>query len=1329
MVNIRNTNEIISNLIDFYRLVKPELDTKPGTVTRDIFIGPLASQLSLLYDELANISSKQSLRLVIGSDLDKLARNFGLSRQTATSASGIAIITFQSIEGNVAINRGDLVFSTNGIPFSINTSSVVSNSNSNFYRGIATKYRADLDALRITDEFAVEVSVSANTTGTSGNIAKYSLARTNIVGASNVINVNSFNGGLDSENDAAFRDRVLSTFSGSSVGTNLGYFNSASSVSGVVDTYVVEPNDPLMTRDGTVVNKDSEGNLSIVKEGDGGKVDIIILGSNLIEATDSFIYLDKSNENDPTNSLNNYVIGQILADENKTVSKKRVDNIRNGVLPTQPVENIVQITGSLSGSNFKEKSVDQYGRISGNYELLKDTGYYSGSPWGFDKLKWVSNTIKDFSEDRIKNQVSGQDQLTFTDVSRISKIEQSILITNENSKVTSDRSIIQLLHYPVTNVTRVFNTNTGERYVITNQNVDGYGSINNNGRIKISGNTLPTATDVLQVDYSWIVSYDSHLDFDGLENTNNKRIVDDSIDWGYSSLSKETISFELDNTSSFFVGSSSLPINTILYCNKYRQYSGIVTKITSGRYVDRLQVILSNVDTLPESIYSVSLRYLNTELFKSNKNDGLFEYTNTLFNGDVYYNVTIILPTDTTAAENNYVTVKTNEQNVFTVDNISGTASNFTITIPFNNIDTLEPKINLDVAYIASASSSFNGNITSLPTSKLANGFLNSFAGGQSQSITNNIRTQNATIQQNTNGDLYAELDVTTLNSVDIVSIFRITDNVEFWNSDNEGTLDIVSQKYQAVLTGYNTPAIGDNVIIVYYPKELSRFQNINYSNDLLLYRFDQIKFDGTNYYLPLNSFVNDTSIEYSVFREDDGYVLFSGSDGALTDYSSYALFGASFTVIDIPSVGNYKLSISGLNKGIYDITAYSIFGNFIKIKKDVSNINSNNLFLNRIKDNKELTSYTIDKDNNKIILSGSYTVNDYVLFVLYSYNLIKNSSSKLACTLSDNVVNPGSITISGTTLYKAKDIVFSSIYSNGKVNFAEAIRKYLGLTSSSTISSSIKLVKVVSLEKVTTDGDIVLSKDYSYNLFNTGLLDNKYFDNFVYDESLSRLDLQLNESTTIGDKLLGTFYFVVENDSESINFTRNGTLYTNKNFVYINKISSSGFRSSQSTRLSISLFNQPNSSSRYKVFYDYIGPKQNERITLRYNYNKLIGDVTFRIESTRPINADVLVKEASKLQVSIELLILVTLTNGLTESTIKQNVSNAITNLVNTLELGRTLEDVDLQLAAESVEGVDRARLIYFNKSGVSGSVVKLVAQNNEYFELDELTINTEFR
>ena len=155
MVSIRSVNEIILSLIDFYRVAQPDLDTKPGTVARDLFVDGPSSQLALLYDELSSVSNQQSMRLVIGSDLDKLAKNFGVIRKQSTPSTGTALLTFSSINANININKGDSIVASNGFSFNVSNGVAVSAASSNYYRSVASKFRDQLDFVGITDEFAV----------------------------------------------------------------------------------------------------------------------------------------------------------------------------------------------------------------------------------------------------------------------------------------------------------------------------------------------------------------------------------------------------------------------------------------------------------------------------------------------------------------------------------------------------------------------------------------------------------------------------------------------------------------------------------------------------------------------------------------------------------------------------------------------------------------------------------------------------------------------------------------------------------------------------------------------------------------------------------------------------------------------------------------------------------------------------------------------------------------------------------------------------------------------------------------------------------------------
>ena len=184
-------------------------------------------------------------------------------------------------------------------------------------------------------------------------------------------------------------------------------------------------------------------------------------------------------------------------------------------------------------------------------------------------------------------------------------------------------------------------------------------------------------------------------------------------------------------------------------------------------------------------------------------------------------------------------------------------------------------------------------------------------------------------------------------------------------------------------------------------------------------------------------------------------------------------------------------------------------------------------------------------------------------------------------------------------------------------------------------------MVRVVKVEKVnTTTGNQVLDVSATYDVLNTKINNNVLYANeMMTDKSLQNIEYTLPSTTNniantpaIGDKLRITFYYATDNDLENVYFTKNGTLYTNKKFAYLEQLyPSSGFNTSKSTRFIVSFFTQPATGSRYTAYYDYLAPKQNERILIQYNYNSLISTSTFTVEGSRLINADVLIREAKQ--------------------------------------------------------------------------------------------------
>lgn len=1364
MVSIKSVNEIILSLIDYFKLAQPDLDTKPGTVARDLFIDGPSSQIALLYDQLSAVADKSSLRLVVGSDLEKLAKNFGITRRQSKTATGVALLTFSSINSSLNINPGDLVTSNTGFSFKVSVGTTVSVSSINFYRSVASKFREQLDYVGISDEYAVEVTVIATSPGTSGNISRYDLSRTTIAGVSNVTNIKDFRGGTDQETDASFKDRILSAFSGSSVGTNLGYLNTALSNTGVTDAIVIEPGDPLMTRDGTIVKINPDNSRTILSEGSGGKVDVVILGSDLVQDSDSFIFRDKSN-NDPTNIKNDFTLGQISGDENKTINRKRIDNIISGVLPNQPINTITQVTGSLSGSNFASKSIDSLGRVFGNYELIKDTGVFAGSPWGFDKFHWISNKISLFEEDRIKGQLNGQDATTFTDVLEIPKIQQSLSIINENSTVTTDRSIIQLLHTPMNNVTRVFNVNTGERYIVTNQNYDNTPTYNNTGRIKISGNTLPSTSDTLQVDYNWIVNYDQYSDYDGLSYSSNPRDVTDSIDWGYSSsIKNEKVLFSLNTGNNFFTGTSSHPINTVISANKFIEADGVVTKITSGTFVNKLSVTISKLAQQTSSVDSIIFKNSNTELYKTSQNSGSFTNETEVVGIDVLFSTIIILPTDSPAIEGDRVTVKLNKSNVFSSASESGNSNNTQITIPSSLMNTSATSIYLEVTYIANILDLFSSSTTSLPSSKVGNGFiLNNNNGFSNFTPVNVLRKENQIVQINLSNKFYVDLSITSsdfnLTASNILSVIRLSDSLEIWNSDNVGTVTVNSSgNYELLFTGYNTPASNDMVLVIYYADDIRRFQPFSYNNSIINTRIDTLDFDASinKFVLPLNNIVSQSSgVSFSILDPNSNITFFSVTDGYInSSISSATVSSASANFSTLNDITHKKLKIIGStnpnNNGVYDITSYNASTNKITITNVLDKIIKDQICVIRILDGKELWSYSgsIDVANNKLTfpVTANAAAGNKVFVLYFNFKNARKSPTKIIGSTSDQITNSGVISVNGTSFNKGTDVIFTAVNTGLKQNISEAVRKVLSLNSSTAIPSNVKLIKLIKLEKVITassTNDEVLSVLTTYDVKNTYLQSNIYYaDEMISNSSLLNLDFVLpstinNNLNTdvqnlpkIGDKLRITFYYTIENDSENLSYTKNGTLYTNKKFAFINKLFiSSGFAASQSTKFTMTSFTQPSLGARYKVFYDYTAPKQNERILISYDYNKLIADVTFDIESSRPINADIIVRQSKLILIDLTMNVVIADSYKNSSQTVLQNLRDQLVSAMTTTVLNGIVDSVTLINVAQSVAGIARARILFFNKTGANGQVLKLQAQADEYFSPYNILINTETR
>lgn len=1078
MVTFKSFNNIVLDMLQQLRLTQPNLDTKPGSVARDLMIDLQALQVSDIYEALRELSSLQSVLNISGKDLTNYASNFNLSRQNGSRAIGTVVFTFKSVDEDISIPSGSVVRSRNGIPFLTVSGATINSAQSNALRATATRLRQQLATAGINDEFAIEISVEAQSAGSIGNISAYSIKSSNVSEANNVTNLSSFSGGSDLESDAELRGRILARFAGANVGTSVAYRSTILNLSSAIDALVVEPGDVLMTRDGTVVGYDSDGNKVVSQPGSGGRVDIYVLGTNLQDGTDSYIYNDQSGKNDPTNSLNDYVLGQstLTPSTSLTINSRRLAALAStSDIPNQPVYRITSVSGSLSGPNFVEQYLDSAGNLKGNFVLVPDTGSAGGSPFGLDKLRWTAKKIDLSDEVNTKSGFNSTDGLGFTGVSKISAVEQDLQVTNENSTVSgSSRNYIQTKHKPLRSVSRVFNLTTGERYVIADQTPDDSGSINTTGRVRITGRTLPTSSDILQVDYSWIYSYDAHIDFDNFDPIDTINSSQDSIDWGYPNYIRDEIATVMVDTYSNIYVDAILPISKVISVNTYESES---VTVQSGKKV----VVSKNV--------------LNIHSIVDNSLTGTPEIFNTIEDDGSAANKVITLPSDTLAQVGDNATVTYNLDDIFVSDAYSGTFLNKQITLPPDCGLTTGDSVRLN--YVADFLNLVpQTNLTSLPIS------------------TNSL-----------NG-------------------FQIVDG------------------YQPV-------------------------QN-----------------------------------------------SFSGS-----------------TII-----------------------------------------------------------------TNK-----------------------RRSPSRLSVTMN-GIANTGLLRIIGTTINKVSGTYTAT--ANDELDLALLIRRAKGLSDTATLSSNITIARVISVEKVTlTSSGEVYSVDHTYDVNNYSLYDNSWDKaNAIQNFSLGKTKIGLasvsnNTGTpiTTGSILRVVFYYAEKFDSEDLFFSKNGTAITDKRFGHIYSINRiSGFQDSQSNiigNITINSFNQPAIGSTYSVDYSYTAPKEGERITVNFEYNKLIVDATEAIEDSRPITADVLVKAASDVPLDVTAYIVVTSEYENKEETVKQDVSDNIVSTLTTNELGGTLDASDIINGIYNVAGVDRVRITKFNKQNTSGTKTSITVEDNEYITAGTVSVNIEER
>jgi len=365
---------------------------------------------------------------------------------------------------------------------------------------------------------------------------------------------------------------------------------------------------------------------------------------------------------------------------------------------------------------------------------------------------------------------------------------------------------------------------------------------------------------------------------------------------------------------------------------------------------------------------------------------------------------------------------------------------------------------------------------------------------------------------------------------------------------------------------------VGEELVLLYNKVELFDIDDGNGS------------FSNTTITLPSEDILegNDllSSVTSSFLAEDNVYVKY---------------IAAISEICPATSLSSFPINGSGTSNGLFDSSLTSITGSNSPV------------------------FFTYDSDLNAIDIS-------------------RFGPSQLSVEVT-GTVKPGKLKISGTTLERIDLLVTAGLSINGLTFDIESeIKEALGLT---TLPNSIFVARVDSVVGID-------SPDAIYDLTGQGLRNNTYsFGTSDLDETLELYEFTLpstaNNSAialTSGETVMISLLLGDSNGSELLYFGGDSEVISDKRFARIDSVSvSSGFRSSTGVLVGtgvISPANQPDEGLIYNAVYDFKAPKEGERITVRYNLNKLVTTVTSNIEIVRPITADVLIKEAFEIEVDV---------------------------------------------------------------------------------------------
>lgn len=286
------SEDYISKILDFDN----EISVIPGSVSRDIFIDPFATEAERLYfltdfisrsrsfSSLLRVDANEAYKLALASAFginsatevqpiiddafDKLAFDNGVTRAGEAFSFGEAVFfTTQEPTQDLVVEAGTTVTTDSGVAFTVTAQTVLPfDQRISYFNQSRRRYE-------------IVAPIQANIAGSIGNVIADQIR--NVAGGGTslqVTNLERTQFGRDEESNESLAERALLAYSSVDTGTEPGYLSTAISQENVFRAHVESAGDPLMARDYDEVRDKQIG----------GKVDVWVQGESLTTLTDRF---------------------------------------------------------------------------------------------------------------------------------------------------------------------------------------------------------------------------------------------------------------------------------------------------------------------------------------------------------------------------------------------------------------------------------------------------------------------------------------------------------------------------------------------------------------------------------------------------------------------------------------------------------------------------------------------------------------------------------------------------------------------------------------------------------------------------------------------------------------------------------------------------------------------------------------------------------------------------------------------------------------------------------------------------------------------------------